>query len=112
LIPQNRLEENIDAETAEETESESNVASNLLTQLNSPHCSQAPNPEVNPEAKAIALEKLNACPVGVIHCFISRSWQFASVYRLGLTGKTAAWAVQKFRQHRSVSQQWCLLKLF
>jgi hypothetical protein len=95
LSPQNRLEENIDAETAEETESESNAASNLLTQLNSPHRSCAPSPEVNPEAKAIALEKLNACPVDVIRRFIGRSWRFTSVYRLGLTGKVAAWAVQK-----------------
>jgi hypothetical protein len=99
LIPQNRLEENIDAETAEKTESESDVMSNLLTQLNSPHRSQAPNPEVNSEAKAIALEKLNACPVDAIHRFISQSWQFTSAYCLGLTGKTAAWVVQKFRQH-------------
>jgi hypothetical protein len=85
LIPQNRLEENIDAETAEKTKSESNIAFNLLTQLNSPHCSWAPNPEVNPEAKAIALEKLNACLVDAIHCFISWSWQFTNAYRLGLT---------------------------
>jgi hypothetical protein len=74
-------------------------------QLNSPHCSWALNTEVNPEAKAITLEKLNACPVDVIHRFIDQSWRFTSAYHLRLTGKAAAWAVQKFRQHRSVSQR-------
>jgi hypothetical protein len=43
----------------------------------------------------LALEKLNACPVDVIQHFINCSWQFMSAYRMGLTGKAAAWAVQK-----------------
>ena len=37
--------------------------------------------------------------------FNNRSWRFMSVYRCGLTGKAAAWAVQKQRQHRQVSER-------
>jgi hypothetical protein len=55
------------------------------------------------EAKELALEKLNACPTDVIRRFINRSWRFMSAYRLGLTGKAAAWAVRKQKQHRQVS---------
>jgi hypothetical protein len=55
------------------------------------------------EAKELALEKLNACPVDVIQQFINRSWRFMSAYHLGLTGKAAAWAVKKQKQHHKVS---------
>jgi hypothetical protein len=51
------------------------------------------------------LEKLNACPVDVIQRFINHSWQFISAYHMGLTGKAAAWAVQKQKQHHQVSAQ-------
>jgi hypothetical protein len=56
------------------------------------------------EAKALVLEYLNACPVEVIRRFVNRSWRFMSAYQLGLTGKAAAWAVRKQKQHRQVSQ--------
>jgi hypothetical protein len=57
----------------------------------------------------LALKKLNACPVDVIQCFINCSWQFISAYRMGLTGKAAAWAMQKQKQHRQVSAQAMML---
>lgn len=56
------------------------------------------------EAKAVAIEKLDACPKDVIRRFINRSWRFMSAFRLGLTGKAAEWAVKKQRQHRQVSE--------
>jgi hypothetical protein len=55
------------------------------------------------------LEKLNACPVDVIQRFINHSWQFMSAYHMGLMGKTAAWAVQKQKQHRQVSARAMML---
>jgi hypothetical protein len=57
------------------------------------------------EAKAAALECLNACPTEVIRRFVNCSWQFMDAYRKGLTGKAAVWAVKKQRGHCSVSQQ-------
>ncbi|PCH35242.1 hypothetical protein WOLCODRAFT_36273, partial [Wolfiporia cocos MD-104 SS10] len=56
------------------------------------------------EAKEVAQEKLNSCPVDTIRRFINKSWRFMDAYRHGLTGKAAAWAVRKYRQHRQVSQ--------
>ena len=44
-------------------------------------------------------------PVEVIRRSINRSWRFISAYRLGLDGKAAARAAQKFRQHRTVSRR-------
>ncbi|KII84350.1 hypothetical protein PLICRDRAFT_46228 [Plicaturopsis crispa FD-325 SS-3] len=57
------------------------------------------------EAKEVARQFLDACPIEVIRRFINRSWRFISAYRLGLTGKAAEWAVRKQRQHRQVSQR-------
>jgi hypothetical protein len=57
------------------------------------------------DAKKIALEILDACPNEVIRRFINRSWRFMSAYRKGLTGKAAAWAVKRQKQHRQVSQR-------
>jgi hypothetical protein len=48
---------------------------------------------------------LDACPKEVIRRFINRSWRFMSAYRRGLTGRAAAWAVRKQKQHRQVSQR-------
>ena len=48
---------------------------------------------------------LDACPTEVIRRFINRSWRFMSAYWCGLTGRAAAWAVRKQKQHRQVSQQ-------
>ena len=55
------------------------------------------------QAKAVAIQYLDACPVEVIRRFINRSWRFMSAYRKGLTGKAAEWAVQKHKGHRAVS---------
>ncbi|CDO78034.1 hypothetical protein BN946_scf184648.g6 [Trametes cinnabarina] len=55
-------------------------------------------------AKQVALQVLDSCPTEVIRRFINKSWRFMSAYRLGLTGKAAAWAVRKQRQHRQVSR--------
>jgi hypothetical protein len=56
------------------------------------------------EAKAQALEVLDACPTEVIQHFINRSWRFIDSYRKGLTGEAAAWVVRKQKSHRSVSE--------
>ncbi|KXN89679.1 hypothetical protein AN958_05341 [Leucoagaricus sp. SymC.cos] len=56
------------------------------------------------DAKAAAYKAFDACPDDVIRHFINRSWRFISAYRVGLTGKAAAWAVRKQKGHRSVSQ--------
>ena len=48
-------------------------------------------------AKDAVKEYLAACPTDVIRRFINRSWRY-------LCGKAAAWAVQKQRQHRQVSE--------
>jgi ribosomal protein S18 len=56
------------------------------------------------EAKDQALEYLDACPTEVIRRFIQRSWRFMSAYRMGLTGKAAAWAVRKQKSHRACNQ--------
>ncbi|KAF8585146.1 hypothetical protein K439DRAFT_1344160, partial [Ramaria rubella] len=56
------------------------------------------------DAKKAAFEALDSCPVDVIWRFINRAWRFMSTYRIGLTGKAAAWAVRKQKGHRTVSQ--------
>ena len=56
-------------------------------------------------AKERALQVLDACPVEVIRRFINRSGRFLEAYRSGLTGKAAAWAVKKQKQHRVVSER-------
>ncbi|KZT68737.1 hypothetical protein DAEQUDRAFT_745617 [Daedalea quercina L-15889] len=56
------------------------------------------------DAKRVALECLNACPVEVIQRFFNRSWRFMDAYRKGLTGKAAEWAVRKQKSHRRVAQ--------
>ncbi|KAF9503439.1 hypothetical protein BS47DRAFT_1374479 [Hydnum rufescens UP504] len=54
------------------------------------------------EAKEIAIQSLDACPIETIQRFINRSWRFMSAYHLGLTGKAAEWAVRKQKSHHSV----------
>ena len=56
-------------------------------------------------AKERALQVLDACPIEVIRRFINRSGRFLEAYRSGLTGKAAAWAVKKQKQHRAVSER-------
>ncbi|KAJ3563302.1 hypothetical protein NP233_g9023 [Leucocoprinus birnbaumii] len=63
---------------------------------------QVPKPTFE-DAKKAAIDAFDACPVDVIRRFINRSWRFMSAYRLGLTGKAAAWAVRKQKGHRAVS---------
>ena len=43
--------------------------------------------------------------IEVIRWFINRSGRFLEAYRSGLTGKAAAWAVKKQKQHRAVSER-------
>ena len=54
------------------------------------------------DAKNAAILYFNACSAEVIR-FINQSWHFRSTYQLGLTGRAAEWAVQKQKQHQSVS---------
>ncbi|KAF7323696.1 hypothetical protein MKEN_00590500 [Mycena kentingensis (nom. inval.)] len=55
-------------------------------------------------AKDAAKLYLDACPLDVIRRFINRSFRWMDVYRAGLTGAAAEWAVRKQKQHRGVSQ--------
>lgn len=57
------------------------------------------------DAKQAAIQCLNACPVDTIRRFINRSWRFTDAYRQGLTGKAAAWAVRKYKGHRTISNR-------
>jgi len=50
------------------------------------------------------LAALNACPVDVIRKFINRFWQFMDAYWVLLSGKAAAWAVNKQKGHCKISQ--------
>ncbi|KAJ3524344.1 hypothetical protein NMY22_g11041 [Coprinellus aureogranulatus] len=56
-------------------------------------------------AKQAAMKWLRACPLDVIRRFINRSWRFTQAYELGLTEKAAAWAVRKYKGHRSISNR-------
>jgi hypothetical protein len=56
-------------------------------------------------AKERALQVLDACPVEVIRWFINHSGWFVEAYQSGLTGKAAAWAVKKQKQHCAVSER-------
>jgi len=54
------------------------------------------------DAKRVACECLDSCPVDVIRWFFDRSWRFMDAYQHGLTGKAAEWAVRKQKSHRRV----------
>ncbi|KZT63123.1 hypothetical protein DAEQUDRAFT_680923 [Daedalea quercina L-15889] len=56
------------------------------------------------DAKRVARECLDACPVEVIRRFFNRSWRFMDAYRKGLKGKAAEWAVRKQKSHRRIAQ--------
>ena len=56
------------------------------------------------EPKKAMLLYLDVSPTEIIRRFINRSWRFMNAYQKGLTGKAAAWAVRKHKQHRAVSQ--------
>ncbi|KAF8812735.1 hypothetical protein BYT27DRAFT_7220844 [Phlegmacium glaucopus] len=56
------------------------------------------------QAKDAAIKALDSCPIDVIRCFINCSWQWMSVYHMGLTGNAAQWAVCKQKGHHSVSR--------
>jgi len=57
------------------------------------------------KAKEAAIECLDACPTDTIRRFINRSWRFMDVYRKGLTGEAAVWAVKQQKGHRKVSER-------
>jgi hypothetical protein len=57
------------------------------------------------EAKKVAHECLDACPVTVIRRFFNRSWRFMDAYRKGVTGRAAEWAVQEQKSHRKISNR-------
>ncbi|RXW24341.1 hypothetical protein EST38_g1508 [Candolleomyces aberdarensis] len=57
------------------------------------------------DAKKAAIQCLDACPADVIRRFINRSWRFTAAYEQGLTGQAAAWAVRKYKGHRTISNQ-------
>ncbi|KIJ96383.1 hypothetical protein K443DRAFT_107370, partial [Laccaria amethystina LaAM-08-1] len=55
---------------------------------------------------------LNLCPVDVTWRFINCSWQFMDAYQVPLSGKAAAWAVHKQKDHPTVSQSMMHLNAF
>ncbi|KAF9504621.1 hypothetical protein BS47DRAFT_1374374 [Hydnum rufescens UP504] len=55
-------------------------------------------------AKEVAIQSLDSCPIETICWFINWSWHFMSAYHLGLTGKAAEWAVRKQKSHHSVAK--------
>ncbi|RDX46401.1 hypothetical protein OH76DRAFT_1457190 [Lentinus brumalis] len=57
------------------------------------------------KAKALVMESLNNCPLLTIGQFFRRAFRYASVYRLGVTGVAAEYAVWKFKSHRTVRQK-------
>ncbi|TFK17908.1 hypothetical protein FA15DRAFT_604234, partial [Coprinopsis marcescibilis] len=56
-------------------------------------------------AKQAAVQCLNGYPTDVVRRFINRSWCFTEAYTIGVTGKAAAWAVRKYKGHRTISQR-------
>jgi len=56
-------------------------------------------------AKRVACECLDTCPVDVIRCFFNQSWKFMSAYWQGLTGKVAEWAVHQQKSHQHIGEQ-------
>ncbi|KAJ8462477.1 hypothetical protein ONZ51_g10884 [Trametes cubensis] len=53
-------------------------------------------------AKKLVQEALDACPLLTIRRFFRRAFRYVSVYRLGVTGIAAEFAVRKFKSHRHV----------
>ncbi|KAF9514902.1 hypothetical protein BS47DRAFT_1372169 [Hydnum rufescens UP504] len=56
------------------------------------------------DAKEVAIQSLDSCPIETIHQFINWSWHFMLAYHLGLTGKAAEWAVGRQKSHHSVTK--------
>ena len=52
-------------------------------------------------AKVATVDALDSCPTETIQRFCNQSWRFISAYRIGLTGKAAAWAIRKQKGHRT-----------
>jgi hypothetical protein len=57
------------------------------------------------EARNVARNCLDSCPVIVIRQLFNRSWRFMAAYRQGLTGKAADWAVHKQKSHWKVGER-------
>ncbi|GET52503.1 hypothetical protein BCR41DRAFT_396467 [Rhizophagus irregularis DAOM 181602=DAOM 197198] len=45
-------------------------------------------------------EVLISVPVTTIHKFARKSWRYMDAYNKGLEGRTAEWAVSKYKSHR------------
>ncbi len=50
----------------------------------------------------IVPEALDSVPLITIHQFAQKSWCYMDIYRKGITGKMAEFAVKKYKSHRRV----------
>ena len=49
-------------------------------------------------------EALNSIDVNTIRRFARKSWRYMDLYRNGITGKLAEYAVKKYRSHRRIPE--------
>jgi hypothetical protein len=54
---------------------------------------------------SLVQESLQACPLATIQRFFHRAQRYMSVYRLGVSGVAAEYAVRKYKSHRAVRQK-------
>ena len=50
----------------------------------------------------IVPEALDSIPLITIRRFAQKSWRYMDIYRKGITGKMAEFAVKKYKSHRRV----------
>ena len=50
----------------------------------------------------IVPEALDSVSLITIHHFTQKSWHYMNIYRKGITGKMAEFAVKKYKSHRRV----------
>ena len=49
-------------------------------------------------------EVLRSVPLTTIHKFACKSWRYMDAYNKGLEGRTAEWAVNKYKSHRRLPE--------
>jgi phage terminase Nu1 subunit (DNA packaging protein) len=54
------------------------------------------------DLQKIVPEALDSVPLITIRKFARKSWRYMDIYRKGITGKMAEFAVKKYKSHRRV----------
>jgi len=54
------------------------------------------------DLQKIVPEALDSVSLITIHRFAQKSWRYMDIYRKGITGKMAEFAVKKYKSHRRV----------